>query len=535
MEDIGFFSTMHCGMTPAAQEDMFLMSIESFLRHNKTSVFHLVLLHKEGTEEVVPQFANKLLSRYESRFRSLFLSVATRVMDSRVLRYALRFGPEVADLVGTRKLVSLDLDMYHVSSIASSLAQWVNWVRVNACLDLYWGNDWVLMHQNTHFRPYLNAGLVAWNRDSSEDIMRSVMQKCEEISILGAEELSSSYRYIEQDALNHVLSTVYPERTHVLPDIFNYSPRSHGNVHSLVSAGLAASAAGTHVLHIMSFQPQRVEFFRVASEVEGWYRESLLASSRVEAGLRIVVISHNQAPSIPLMKTFMDTNFPGVPVVTVLDRCTDDSQAAADACGMPYVVNRDGQGFLAGRMRDLGLQVSGMGYDTLFLDGDRVPGPSFNHSAVRKALGTYDMTIMPIAEGEYRPWFGKTDLVPNPNYGLYGNDVYTCGIVLRASAIRALTDHQGGLLFVKDFDGQFGEEDRYLGDVAYHLGLTCGGFPLSMALTGAFRPSSERSGFSVNVVKRDALRSKLKVREEHAATPALRGSLRDRIKNTHNK
>ena len=532
--DIGFFSTLHLGFTPTDVQGMYLLSVESFLRRNRKSTFSLVMVAQEGSSAEAPEFVKDLSDRYGERFRPLVLQVPGSLLQSKVLRYALRFGPEVSRLVGATRLVSMDLDMYHTSSLEVSLESWVDWGCVNACLDLYGDNPWVLSKHNTTHRPYVNAGFVAWDQEVSRPIMDLFIRKCVEVADLSEEERAADYQYIELDALNYVLAYHYPELLHVLPDLFNHSPRAHGSVQALVAAGMSAAMTGVHVLHIMSYQPQRSDFFRVAAETEGWYNESLLVASRESKELRVVVISHNQAKSIPKMKSFLDKNFHGCPVVTVLDRCTDDSQGVADSCGMPYVVNREGEGFLAGRMRDIGLQVSGEEYDTLFLDGDRIPGYTFNVEATRTALSLFDMTILPIAEGEFREWFLPDAFIPNPNYGTMNNHVFTCGIVVRKEAIKAIMDSQDGLLFVKDFDGQFGEEDQYLGDVAFKLGLTCGGAPKSMALSGGFRPDGEREGFAKNVAVRNRLRAALGYAPPPPPPPNQqtldRINLRDRIR-----
>ena len=248
--------------------------------------------------------------------------------------------------------------------------------------------------------------------------------------------------------------------------------------------------------------------------------------------LNVVVISHNQAGSIRAMKSYLDRCFPGCPVVMVLDRCIDNSQEEATACRMPHVVNSEGSGFLAGRMRDLGLQYTGYWKDTLFLDGDRIPTDCLNYESAKAALGLYDMTLIPVSEGEFRRWFSNDQFVDNPQYGKWGNDVFTCGMVMRGCALTAITTHQEGKLFVTDFDGYYGEEDRFLGDVAYHLGLTCGGAPRSMALSGGFRPARERVGYNKNVFIRGKLRAGLTVSPDDKSNgnDGFRASIRERIK-----
>lgn len=232
--------------------------------------------------------------------------------------------------------------------------------------------------------------------------------------------------------------------------------------------------------------------------------------------LHVIIISQNQKEWISPFKSFLDRNLPDCPALIVLDRCTDGSESEAARVGLRHIKNHDGTGFMAGTMRNLGLSVMGA-QDTLFLDGDRVPGEALDAPAAQQALSMFDITLFPLAdEHEPRKWFHDTEFITNPNFGLINNGVYSCGMLMRAQAIQAIVDYQGGPLFHPRFAGIYGTDDPYLGDVAYRLGLSCGCAPKSMALSGqGFRSPEQRGpGYKRGVMTRHRLRKVLFNHEE---------------------
>lgn len=192
--------------------------------------------------------------------------------------------------------------------------------------------------------------------------------------------------------------------------------------------------------------------------------------------MNVVVISQNQSewlqPMFEAIKSYRH--------VFVLDRCTDDSEAVLKSLGANYITNHEGEGFLAGRMRNLGLAALGDVRDTLFLDGDRVP-VNFAVETYEEALRLYDITLAKI-KNDCRGF--SNQFVYNAMFGQKRSEVYSCGILLRESAIKKIQDFQKGHLFSPLFDGWYAGEDEYLGCVAYYLDLTCGKFPLRYYLTG---------------------------------------------------
>ena len=58
-------------------------------------------------------------------------------------------------------------------------------------------------------------------------------------------------------------------------------------------------------------------------------------------------------------------------------------------------------------------------------------------------------------------------------YGRVNNDFYSCGLFMKRKAINKVSEFQNGELFSTKMQCDWGIEDTYMGDVCYHLGLTC--------------------------------------------------------------
>lgn len=185
--------------------------------------------------------------------------------------------------------------------------------------------------------------------------------------------------------------------------------------------------------------------------------------------MQIVVISHNQLDHITEMLEILKEHN----IVYVLDRCNDGSNEYNFPPNVKVVKNDTGTGFLAGRMRDLGANQHDKTKSILFLDGDKVPAGDLNYLESLE----YDVTCLGI-ENDRRPWINDGDgTIP---WQLFGdpvnphNGIYSCGIYLKPSAIEACTKNGNGRIFHPAFDGYWGEEDRYLGDVVNRAKLSIG-------------------------------------------------------------
>jgi hypothetical protein len=198
--------------------------------------------------------------------------------------------------------------------------------------------------------------------------------------------------------------------------------------------------------------------------------------------MNAIIIAKDQGAFLPPLLNSLRVQLPTVNRLFVLDRCTDDSKAFLLSQHENFVENKEGTGFLAGFSRDLGLKTIGI-ENTLFLDGDRILN-NFKISDLEFAIDIADICLIKV-ETDFRKNFTKTFII-NPEFGKYHNDVFSCGFTIRKEMIEKVLKIQNNRLFHKNFDGNFGEEDRFLGDMIFHLGGTCWLFPENSYLSGDF-------------------------------------------------
>lgn len=222
--------------------------------------------------------------------------------------------------------------------------------------------------------------------------------------------------------------------------------------------------------------------------------------------MQIIIISKNQQRHLMTMREALEADFAGVNRLFVLDRCTDDSENILKSAGEKFIVNREGEGFLAGKMRDFGLDHLGI-HNTLFLDGDRIP-MNLNEKICADALDQYDMATIRM-KSDTR--LTAIELAAAPEYGKHDNMIHSAGILIGEKVINAIRISQNGRLFHPAFDGLYGNEDLYLGDVAFKLGFTCGEFPFPIRLSGdpATWKTCDKNIYRLQVEKRLKLRELL--------------------------
>jgi FkbM family methyltransferase len=221
---------------------------------------------------------------------------------------------------------------------------------------------------------------------------------------------------------------------------------------------------------------------------------------------QIIIISRNQSASLIEMVSCLKEQFPISDRLFVLDRCVDNSASILSNLNEKYIENKEGEGFLAGRMRDLGLSYLGI-ENTLFLDGDRFP-VNFSTEVIERALSLYDICMARVLF-DFRCF--KNYFMSSYKLGQMDNDVFSCGFCIRKEMIEKVIAFQGRL-FHPVFDGEFGEEDRYLGDVVYHLGGRCGLFPRRSYVKGSFSGPQDHFAFERQKQKRAELRTHLNVK-----------------------
>jgi hypothetical protein len=180
----------------------------------------------------------------------------------------------------------------------------------------------------------------------------------------------------------------------------------------------------------------------------------------------------------------------------------------------PHVVrNGNGQGWLAGMMRDIGLAYC-MERDPdfsgcLFVDGDRIPQED----------------LLPFCTG-YATLFSVNDdtrgavpgrLVDCTEYcaDFHNSPFFSPALYISARAIRSVME--SGRLFCADFDGFWGEEDRDLGDRIHSAGFTimATDAKVSGALVDRFAAGAETRNYWLRKARYEERKAKFNATKEN--------------------
>lgn len=216
--------------------------------------------------------------------------------------------------------------------------------------------------------------------------------------------------------------------------------------------------------------------------------------------INVVIIGHDEGASIDVMLRSLPRDWK---IVYVADRCTDGSVQELRALGVKTVDTTplDLEGRRTSTCRNLGLSLCDKDADVLFLDGDRYPVKG----DIRKAYEemTTDVLCLPVEDD----WRTPENFALN--YGRVYCEVYSCGMIMRRSAIDAVLRFQQGMLFNESLQKWWGIEDTSLGDVCYHLGLSAA-LTNEVILRGGF-DRFEVSGLDV-IEQRLKFRDRLNVR-----------------------
>ena len=213
--------------------------------------------------------------------------------------------------------------------------------------------------------------------------------------------------------------------------------------------------------------------------------------------MKVVIIGQNEGSSVEMMLSSL--LHLEADRIWIADRCSDDTVEKLARYGEKVIqTDPDLRGRQTSYSRNLGLSFC-EGDDVLFLDGDRyiVLGDLNSLNSWDK-----DICLLPIQE-DFRPMDEFANI-----YGRVHNGFHSCGIFFKKEALSKILKFQNGELFRKDIQTAWGIEDIYLGDVCYHLGLTCD-INKDIILHGKF----ENIHVGVdNMRKRFHLREKLNVR-----------------------
>ena len=219
--------------------------------------------------------------------------------------------------------------------------------------------------------------------------------------------------------------------------------------------------------------------------------------------MHIVVINRNQQEFVIPMRKALASHEP----LFVFDRCEPVE-------GVQCKLNTEGEGFLAGRMRDLGAE--GIDEDILFLDGDKVPMGDIV-ADIERLKGKYGCICYGIASehehSELRSFMkveDVDDVMPWQRKGFpFASGCYSCGMWICRDGIRKLRELNGGRIFHPDFDGVWGDEDNFLADELHYSGFKIG-YSTHVRLSGKFGDWSQKcDDLANNFVQRIRLRKQM--------------------------
>jgi len=512
------YSTIY-GNLSQENQDIYSLSLESFLSKNDDIRFYVFLIDLE-----VPDWLNFIKGKYPNHLFYVNINLTEQEKEDwdkyKTFRFCFRFLDRITDLLPTDKVASLDLDLFHENPFRS---EEIDWDCVNMAEDKMFTS--FPLARNKEFKSwsgenlinYLNAGVVIYSKTRSSKTMKRLSNYLEKII---SEDIPEPH-FHDQDILN-LLMVQDPKSFRVLSERWNFAFKGVGLDIYKTQYFHMTRFEGVIMYHIFSALGDcRIDLMAYLANRHGVLQGSYLRTDKVtylknkEKGidikpaeiaqtedvedqtkfnkeqldnLTVMVISRDQENTIADMDASIKRCLPGVDVLYVLDRCSDDSKGVLDGIGARYVIKEEGFGFDAPGARNFGVKHL-EGRDVLFLDGDRSPH-NLEGSLVKEALNRYDMTVVSVEFSDHRTWF--TDgFMSNPWFkGWPGyrqdNGVYTCGILMKSSAINTIQTHQEGNLFHKSFTGRYGEEDLHLGFLSHELGLSCGAFPKHCYVDGNF-------------------------------------------------
>jgi len=218
----------------------------------------------------------------------------------------------------------------------------------------------------------------------------------------------------------------------------------------------------------------------------------------------VIIISQNQSSSIPDLLLVLRTI--KADRIWVLDRCTDNS--AEILSGETVIENKEGRGFLAGKMRDIGLEeVLKSNYDeVIFLDGDRIP-QNMTDKKLDEEMKNSDCIIFHRDLPEMSEDYFKLLNVP-----LIVTQVYTAGICVKVHFLKLIRDKYQRC-FHPAFDGEWGFEDYFFGLELFFLDAKIN--KSSIRISGSYEPEADKiKRLTINYNKFRYMRDRLY--ENHA-------------------
>jgi hypothetical protein len=161
-----------------------------------------------------------------------------------------------------------------------------------------------------------------------------------------------------------------------------------------------------------------------------------------------------------------------------LDRCTDGSEELLRELGETnIIVNSEGEGFLAGKMRDMVLdEILKSDYDVVIMfDGDRIP-IGLTREAIISEMNNFDVSVMLTDDKEIPDIRFTDDSVKRGERARSIQNLATAGVMIK----RKFIDRVRTIKFLKnrcffaEFDGTWGCEDVVFGACLYTKGAIVG-------------------------------------------------------------
>lgn len=196
-----------------------------------------------------------------------------------------------------------------------------------------------------------------------------------------------------------------------------------------------------------------------------------------------IIISHNQSNSIPDMLTSLKQI--KADRFWVIDRCIDNSLDLLS--GETIIANEEGRGFLAGLMRDIGLDVVLRGdyTEVIFLDGDRIP-QNISDNIINEEMQNSDCIIFHRDLPEIDEQYFKLLNVPR-----IVTQVYSAGLCVKTKFLKMIRSKcPSKRCFNPVFDGEWGFEDYFFGLELFLLGARIE--KSSIRISGSNEPEEEK-------------------------------------------
>ena len=224
--------------------------------------------------------------------------------------------------------------------------------------------------------------------------------------------------------------------------------------------------------------------------------------------MNIVIIGRNEAATIkPMADELRKQNLLNS-ALWVLDRCSDNSEKICKKLMVNYITNNNGEGRMTSFCRNAGYRILSdtmFNEGTLWLDSDRIPVKGDLNSLADS--GT-DVTLL-------KNEIDARDTIPVPYSEIYGtvyNQFFSNGIYIKEEACKKIIqfykehpEYGKSIIFPENVQEFWGIEDTHLGDICYHLGLTC-------SLNSDIRLKGQFTKFAVDSI--DTIEERFKLRDK---------------------